>query len=272
MSVFGSKFIYDGVSSLDYGLLMCELDSSGVSDESTGLNLEVFFDQIGSSANRADYGAAYAEVLEFPCTVVKEDGSYFSRAESRELLEWISGKRNFRWLKIYDGDNDTLNYLCRATSITKKKVGSDVLGYTIVWTCNSPYAYSDEVTLTETVLAADHECTISNDSDEINDYLYPIVTITPSNACNTLSIENLSDIKFTGDTPRRLEISDVAANETITIDCKNRIITSSNSTRYIGEDFNLNWLRLLPGENNLVLNGVGIFTFRYRLPIKAGDF
>lgn len=62
------------------------------------------------------------------------------------------------------------------------------------------------------------------------------------------------------------------STETITLDGANKIISSSGVNRVFDIDFNLNWLPLLDGKNEITVEGNCTVTFEYRCPIKCGEF
>jgi hypothetical protein len=49
------------------------------------------------------------------------------------------------------------------------------------------------------------------------------------------------------------------------------VITSDKPTKTFGNDFNFVFPRLIPGENEFIINGTGELTFQYIAPVKLGD-
>lgn len=63
------------------------------------------------------------------------------------------------------------------------------------------------------------------------------------------------------------------ANETIVLDGANKLITSENGMRsVIGNDFAWKWLPLIYGDNSIKIIGNCTITFKWREPIKLGEF
>lgn len=60
--------------------------------------------------------------------------------------------------------------------------------------------------------------------------------------------------------------------ETITLDGANKIISSSSVNRVFDTDFNLNWLPLLDGKNEITVEGNCTVTFEWREPRKIGEY
>ena len=67
-------------------------------------------------------------------------------------------------------------------------------------------------------------------------------------------------------------VTDCYANESITFDGDNKLISSSRTPmRIIGESFNWEWLYLIPGNNEITISGTGTFVFEWVEPIKIGN-
>ena len=56
------------------------------------------------------------------------------------------------------------------------------------------------------------------------------------------------------------------ANETITVDCENEIITTDQLSLYRYDNFSTSgdYLKLVPGTNTIEVSGSVILTFKYR--------
>lgn len=103
-----------------------------------------------------------------------------------------------------------------------------------------------------------------NSSDNLYDYLLPKVTITADAAISHLSICNLSDNNWT------TTLQSLSAGEIITMDSQRSLLSSSHPSRIINNDFNMHFIRLVPGKNEFqVSHGIQI-AFTYRVPRKVG--
>lgn len=60
--------------------------------------------------------------------------------------------------------------------------------------------------------------------------------------------------------------------EIITIDGANKIISSNSANRIFDDDFNLVWLPLLDGKNEITVEGNCTVTIAYREPRKIGEY
>lgn len=271
MAFLAKRFEYNGKSSdTDFGLAICSFDDNTQSEADTHLRMEPIYTETLSSAYRVDYGAKYADVLAPSCSVVHTDGSDFTTAQKRDFLKWLTGSRELKWLRIigYDypefDEDEAANILCRITNVLEQKIGDRTVGFTIEWTANSPYAFSDIVEISEEI-TGESTIEIDNDGDESFDYVYPVITFENSQAEGSLSIENAT-------TNKTLSIENLGENEIITIDNLNQIITTDSTYRVFGDDFNRVWFKLAPGENTVSVTGNGSINIKYRLPLKVGEF
>jgi hypothetical protein len=67
-------------------------------------------------------------------------------------------------------------------------------------------------------------------------------------------------------------VTDCYANEIITFDGDNKLISSSRTPmRIIGDSFNWEWLYLIPGDNSITISGSGTVVFEWVEPIKIGN-
>jgi hypothetical protein len=288
--------------STDKNLEVCSFDDSPMSEASTQLGMTPLYSDTISSAYRIDYGAKYNSVLSPSCIVVHSDGSPFDFSEKRSVLRWLTGKRELSWLQIkriddedfipdsgqsYSDDPNLINILCRVTDVSEYKVGNETVGFQIIWTSNSPFAYSPINTINvpfEQAQSASIEqsVTIETDTDEQYDFIYPVIRFDSSSnvECN-LQIENVDD----GQT---LEIYNIPAAKSVYIDNHNQIALFGTSQESmdspVGDNFNLVWTRLIPGSNEinatLSINSEdvgesdtigGYLTIEYRAPVKVGE-
>lgn len=62
------------------------------------------------------------------------------------------------------------------------------------------------------------------------------------------------------------------STEKIILDGANKIISSSSVNRILDDDFNLNWLPLFDGHNEITVEGNCEVIIEYRTPIKCGEY
>jgi phage-related protein len=60
------------------------------------------------------------------------------------------------------------------------------------------------------------------------------------------------------------------SQEIVTLDGANRVVTSNRENRIFGNDFNWQWVPLVPGENTITVTGSCTVKFEWREPRKVG--
>lgn len=73
-------------------------------------------------------------------------------------------------------------------------------------------------------------------------------------------------------TPVVMSVKNNTATETVVVDGANEIISSTNTRRIFGDDFDLQWLPLYDGKNELTVDGNCTVTLEYREPRKIGEY
>ena len=69
-----------------------------------------------------------------------------------------------------------------------------------------------------------------------------------------------------------LRIANNTVNEKIVLDGANRVVSSSATSRILGDNFNWEWLPLYNGKNTIDIIGNCTVTMEYRTVIKCGEF
>ena len=85
-------------------------------------------------------------------------------------------------------------------------------------------------------------------------------------------IENIVKNPKTGEVIQNFKtiIANDIAQETVILDGANRVISSSRESRIFADDFNWNWMPLLPGDNNIKVTGSCTVKLEWREPRKVG--
>ena len=137
--------------------------------------------------------------------------------------------------------------------------------------CNTPYALSPLQSFTIT----DGEGTIPNPSDEYEDYVYPLITITP-----TSSELGAYDIRLINESDgnRSITLKNMKPADTVTMDCQKLTVTNISGSLMSFEDLNIDvvdyiyWFRLVHGNNDIKIVGDAAVTFTFRYPVKVGAY
>lgn len=264
IQLFNKNVIIDDFVSSNYGLLLLSFDYDGESEDDFALggSIETVF--LGNSRISTLTSAKYQQYLTPRLTLVRQNGSYIETPLLREVVSKLSGKNRWSWLQVYDNSyGETLNYRCVITEISCKKINGKIAGIIIDFQCDSMYAYTKKYQYKRALTNANNTITLINSSDELNDYLYPKVTITTDDSSEMFTVKNGSDNNYT------TRIENVVAGETIELNGSLSEIASTN-TNNILDRFNFHFIRLVPGKNTLTFSSPCTVTLEYRLLRKVG--
>lgn len=268
MELFFNDFILGTFRASDYGFIVGSFSYGGESEDDIGMSLQTIEEFIGHNPVPVYLGQKYTDKLKPQITLVKNpcifyEDLYFDEKDCRSILRLLTGIRGYQWLRLIpQRHGENLWYKARINSVSFKRIDGHVAGLILNMECDSCFAWSEEYNVTIHAKAGQHFC-IYNSTDDLNNYVYPVVSLRPSSA-GLLSITNLSDGNLIS------RIDHVQADETITVDSGRQILTSDPAHDLLLDDFNLKWFRLLPGKNEYVTDSDITVSFRYRVPRKAG--
>lgn len=268
MEIFGDDWSFGNFRASDYGLILASFSYNGESKDDSGLSVKIIETFIGNNPVPIYLGDKYDEKIKFQITLCKNpdiwdiDKMYFSEKECREILRLLTGSKGYQWMKI-DAYNqsDEIWFYSKITNVSYQRIKGNIVGFIFEITCNSCFGWSSETIITVNA-KANTPFYIFNDTDDLNNYVFPLIQITPTTAC---------DIELTNVTENYVStIKNVKKSEQITIDSKFQLISSNQTHSLLLNDFNLNWIRLIPNENQYILNVDAIIVFTFRTPRKVG--
>ena len=269
MDLFGKDMIIGDFKLSDYGLILASFDSNSANDEEElGMDYETIEEYIGHNPIPVYLGSKYNNKLKPQATIIKDvcydQPYYFTEHECREVLRQLTGFRGYKTMQIYSYEFDELLYFnVRIVNASYRKISDKVVAIILQMECDSQFAWSKEFI---TVYSASPERPIMfyNSSDDLNNYLLPKITITSNSPIASLKIKNIFDDNWV------TEIKNISANEVITMDSKNEILTSSMANRNVLNDFNMHFIRMVAGQNNIEVNSDITITFEFKVPRKVG--
>lgn len=244
-----SHFTYDGVFSGTYGLQIAEF--GGIRAESVEEN-EAFSPTLATikvpGQNRFYHGGIYYnDAPSFQMTLVSEEP--ITEEHKSRILSWLVGKSSFRPLSFYADSKGGFTYYVVFTSSSSINVNGVCHGFKVTGTCDSRFARGIPTKATTT--SGTHTITIDNKSEIYDDYVYPTVEFVGS---------SISIINTTDSATRAFEFSGLGASEKLTVDCENKIITSTVGGEKLSKFTSKNWLRLRHGKNTLSVTSSGNVT------------
>ena len=271
INIFGSDAIIGDFQLSNYGLILASFEDPNSNDEEIGMNHETIEEYIGHSPTPKFLGASFspkltptAVIIKDPCLNINEQDKYFTEHECREVLRQLTGFRGYRQMQILPYEFDELLFFnIRVVNVRYQKVGGHVAGIILDMECDSQFAWSNEFNYTFNV-SASSSIILFNNSDNLYDYLLPKVTIKSNSSISNLSIVNLFDNNWTS------TLKSLSANEIVIMDSNNSTLISSNPNRIISNDFNMHFIRLVPGKNEFRVSHDIQLTFTYKVPRKVG--
>lgn len=261
MSVYHNSFTYLGINSAkDKNWIISHFEPDNGETDSYLTQEQVYSDSYNGT-KRVLYGTKYSTVATPVITVIKQDGGDFSLEDIRQAYKWLTGNTSSSWLDLYVGEEVTYRLLVTIKDVKPYKLDARTIGLNIYCESLSPWGYSPLQIVSQSIVG-EGNIIIENLSDDLYTY-------TPVN----IKFENTSgeSLKIVNNTLNETtEINNIRENEVITLS-DNMTITSDNTTRIFGNDFNFVFPRLKSGTNELTIVGTGTITFEYIYCIKMGD-
>ena len=261
-----TTFTYDGIFSGIYGLLIASIDQENVQDTQP-FNFTIHAAKTHKRKRFSFAGIENEEMPQFEFSVISE--TPIPDIIRRELLRWLVGRNGFRKLQFHQADYNDVEFNCIFAQTGLKYINGNCHGINLTATFDSPYAYGRSSKKTIISDGSDWVTVkLVNDSDIVDDYIYPNVKFSAKDLIEnkSISIINTSD---PANPQRVFEFGSSVSAETIEIDNELKIITSN-----IGGDkltsFNKNWLRLVRGVNILHIRINGTVTIEWPTLIQIG--
>lgn len=259
----GTDFYFDGKRLSSFGLIICSIDDSADGNFSVGSVTELNTSKPPRSSRWNYLGESYSEPLSFEIQIAKLRNAVccgITQEEERAILKWL--KQIMPYKEFYfippDPVEDIIYHKAKITDMESIKYGGKIIGYSLTIETNAPFGYSKEKSVS---ISANLQITLNVDSDE-RDYIHPRIEIKATES-GTVTVQNLSNDSSSS-------VSNLAADETVTIDKTGFGIYSDLSTHNAIDDFSKTWFKLEDGENIIKVDGAADVTLYYREPRKVG--
>ena len=250
MGFYSRSFQFDGIPSETYNLLISEIDGSAEDETMGSTSMEIKSQKIFRKSVPYFYGMTPSENLSFEISAFTLDEEI--DALSFQLIQaWLFSSRVYKKLLVFQEDMmDGIYFNCIFNNPKIVRVGNKIVGFTATIECDAPYGWNfpKTTTYTYTTPTVDNSVVFNNISNDKGTYLYPQNVIIMNNFGGNFSITNLSD------SSRVFSFTSLQPNEVITIDNNIQVMSSSTGLLRLG-NFNKRYLRLLPGVNNLRIQG-----------------
>lgn len=261
------EFTFNGESSSMYGLMIYDFDGKGQDDVSFGTKASIIETRTKRRIAPIHFGVDYHDKpLEF--TLVFGSNRYMDRFELEDISLWLLGHQDYKWLSIDQPDLYRVQFRCLVTELTPLTLGWLPIAFEAKIRCDCPYAYSFPFEQ-QYVIRGETNILFRNEGSTLA-YLKPTLTFIPTTGTTELSIIN------TNDKNREFSLSNLPSGDIIiSIDNTNGIISATDYIQTFSSDpqnsaynlyggFNLNFFRLVHGDNNLIVSGDGILTISGR--------
>jgi len=250
--MYMTDFEFDGEMLSTHGYIVACANSA--TPDSIQMGSELTLNTVKNYNNNSSplTGTSYDTVLTATFDICKDLCTYddleLTEEEIRDIMSWLTRKQYCKFKPVYDdGSFYDLYYMGTFTNmelISKSNAG--YIGFTMTLTTNAPYGWAKEPELAFENVS---EFEIYNTSDELG-YLYPESVVIQPLADGDLTIKHyLGEDEEEDD--EVITLTNLTANEIITMDCVRNIITSDVSNTATQEehkkfynDFNYNWFRL----------------------------
>lgn len=270
MAIYGDSFTYNGVSSTEYDVVLASIDN--ISTYEMGLSQSLIVGDMNKYRNRQNYnGRKYNDVLSFQFSIVRTpyvDGKqqYFTRADIRKINKWLTGA-DAPCVLHFDDDEEYIDYICLITDVDNTAYDGRIVELKYSVTCNAPYGYSEMQSIEMTVSSSENIRIVSN-SDEINGYIYPKITINPTST---------GEIQLKNTDENAVIIINAKKSLPITINCElqqfyDDIGLMSFEDLGITDISDIYIPRLKYGDNNFTVIGNCSIKFEWREPRKVGAY
>ena len=250
------EFTFNGESSLMYGMIVCEFDGNKQNDVNFGNTASIVEARTNNRVKPIHFGVNYHEKpLEFKLVFGSE--RVLDRYELENISMWLTGHQNYQWLTIDQPDMERVMFRCLITELKPISHGWLPVAFEAKVRCDCPYAYgypfstTYEISGTTTIL-------FRNESS-VHEYIKPILKIVPNYGVSEIRIKNKSDGN------REFILAGIpSSNISIIVDNERGIIQENTHNYNLYPHFNLNFFRLVHGDNNIEIIGDCSFTIEGR--------
>ncbi len=261
-----TAFVFDGVPSTQYGLMIYYLDDASTRDLSLGTDVDIVEDRLSKQFRSISYGVNVNQSLSFPLTFGSTE--YLDESQIDEILTWLTGHQRYKWLELVDIDHtcdetghlviDTIvhaenpvRYRCHINNVNIEYVGNLPFAFSATVELDSQFGYEEPRTFTQEVDSGGVDFTLNNPSS-YNGYIFPTMRL-------TFAEEDTKVFRLinTSDNSRVFEL-DLTSNAeaslngvTVEINNLTGVMTNDRANLNLYKYFNNKFFRLLRGDNEL---------------------
>lgn len=266
---YGCECSFAGRSCRDFGLMVYDFGSVGQdTSPSFASPGRAITDHIPGRNDTFLYGVDQSDQLSYTLVLTADEeaanrGNFFTRWEISEIASWLCGHQTYQYLTIRQDDMQTFRFRCIVTEMKLLHFGGVPWAFSFRVTCDSPYAYGYPETTRYTSSASSSVTVRYDNRSALNGYYSPVLTLTMRGT--SASIINASD------NDREMRLNDLPTSaKTIRIDCANQTIEDLSTGLNLYPYCNFTFLRLVRGDNTLVLTGNFDLDITSEFPVDIG--
>lgn len=249
------EFSFAGESSLMYGLMVYDFGGTSQSNVGFGNSASIVETRLNNRIQPVHFGVNYhSNPLEFKLVFGADRA--LDRYELENISFWLTGHQEYQWLSIDQPDLERVQFRCLITSLTPLAHGWLPVAFEATIRCDCPYAYG--FPFEKSYQIKDVTRLLFRNESSMREYLKPVISFKPNPGITELKIVNKNDNN------RTFSLSGLSSNMDIVIDNNNGIIQETNYGYNLYDGFNLNFFRLVHGDNILEVTGDGVLTISGR--------
>lgn len=244
--MYATDFIFDGRSLSDFGFLICDFEGSS-SLETFEAGVPISFKTVSRKKGHLHslVDLRYDNALEISFDICKDpclfgdENLEISDPDFLTLSRWLL-RKEYHDLQFINEKHSIPRHYRGIINISKLIADDIIMGLRLVVTTDKPYAYGDPVRATHSFEAGGAWEFPDNST---------LIDSTPLNL--VITCKESGDLTLTNDlTDTQLIIKNCTANEVLTIDGENCIITTTNNNHEIWDDFNYEFLTIGNTKDN----------------------
>lgn len=252
----GYEFTFAGGSSYQYGLMLYDFGGTGQSPVPFGNKGSIIETRTLGRIQPLHFGVNYhGSPLQFKLVFGTLEKS-LDRYDMENIAHWLTGYQDYQWLSIDQPDLERVQFRCLITQLTPLYHGWLPYAFEAEVVCDCPYAYGFPFEY-QYDISGTTDILFRNDSS-VREYIKPTLIYIPTSG-DTLSIVNHDD------NDREFKLTGIPSSTNVIVDNRNGIIQEAIGKTNLYNGFNLNFFRLVHGDNNLTITGNGTLTITGRL-------
>lgn len=249
------EFTFNGESSAMYGLMVYDLGNTGQKDVNFGNKASIVETRPNNRIQPIHFGVNYnSKPLEFSLVFGAEHE--LDRYDLTNVAYWLTGHKDYKWLSIGQKDMEQFQFRCIITGLTPITHGWLPVAFQATVTCDCPYAYGYPFEKQYNI-SGETNILFRNDSS-VREYIKPDITFVPAAGTTSLIIRNADDGN------REFKLDGIPSGASVAVNNTSGIIQDLTAGANLYDGFNLNFFRLVHGDNNLIVTGDGTLTISGR--------